>query len=855
MTGRCHLSSAIVAGMLVVASSVPSSPASDWNQWHGPNRDGVVSQSSGYSGGQWNITQSWRTGQSNVPSVGYGISSPLVVKRAEDTSARVYVMGWTNNKDYLYCLDANTGLKLWDESYDSPAYGRTANANKEYYKGVMATPVMDLSTGYLYALSCDGEVYCWDTKKSSSRAVWNFNLHTRYGGVPAALNEDYGFVASPLLLNDWLIIEVGDEQGNVMAFNKTTGAEVWKSANTDDRGWGSPALLMVEGKPCIATMTRRNMIVVRADSGHTGETLSSYSWQSTWSGSIPSPVAVDNKVLFSLADGSGCRSAMRSLTLSGATTVFDTSSFWYGSSTAVIHEDNAYFAHVAKIRCINMSGSSVWASGDIMATPHGSFDAASMLVCSRDDKMIVMDGLTNGVLRLVEATPSPASYRELAKISGILTTKEERHYIGYSHVVMGHGKIIARSMDGDIVCYSAPQGGGTVRISETTDEGLACYKIETDNATYYYDKAGGGFTSLLDTDGVDWITFHPQAGTGSAGEYRGIPNSGELHPGELGGITTTGDQLDVSLPKVTINTQRAGWAARWEFFPTYAKMTMTTVPSGGKYWLLYEGTPGGAVDGTDRMYLSNGRDYSCNSSHPWNAGYSAPDNFEDISNTSGTATGMEWAFFAASEMPRSLFMVHTDDTIEDDYWQMQDNMTVFGFGRNDSTEQLMNQTDGVLTIGFVESRDVNTVKSAIAAATASAVSDNDNDGIADEWETVWLGGTNQCSPKADNDGDGHSNWEEYIAGTDPTNKQSCLALQVTRVGDALVVSYPSIQAAGTGYGTFSRLYDLQTRPQLTSGSWGPVAGATNRPGDNTTKTYTDLTPPQSANYRVTTRLQ
>jgi len=256
-----------------------------------------------------------------------------------------------------------------------------------------------------------------------------------------------------------------------------------------------------------------------------------------------------------------------------------------------------------------------------------------------------------------------------------------------------------------------------VRITEETDEGIDCYKIETGSATYYYDKAGGGFTSLLDKDGVDWITFHPQTGTGSAGEYRGIPNTDQFHPGLSGAITVTADPLGTSLPKVTLTSQKDGWTAQWEFFPSYAKMTLTNVPAGGTYWFLYEGTPGGAVDGTDRLYLSNGRDYSCNSDHPWNAGSAAPDDFEDISNTSGTATGMEWAFFAASEVSRSLFLAHTDDVIEDDYWQMNDEMSVFGFGRNDSSAPLMSRTNEMLIIGFVDSRNVNTVKSAIDTAT------------------------------------------------------------------------------------------------------------------------------------------
>ncbi len=39
------------------------------------------------------------------------------------------------------------------------------------------------------------------------------------------------------------------------------------------------------------------------------------------------------------------------------------------------------------------------------------------------------------------------------------------------------------------------------------DEGQECFVIKTPSATYYYQKAAGGFSSMVDPDGNDWISF------------------------------------------------------------------------------------------------------------------------------------------------------------------------------------------------------------------------------------------------------------------------------------------------------------------------------------------------------------
>ena len=68
------------------------------------------------------------------------------------------------------------------------------------------------------------------------------------------------------------------------------------------------------------------------------------------------------------------------------------------------------------------------------------------------------------------------------------------------------------------------------------------YKIELSNVTYFYDLAGGGFSKMLDADGVDWIDFNPEPlgefPTSANSGFRGMPNlvhdcddGGTGHPG------------------------------------------------------------------------------------------------------------------------------------------------------------------------------------------------------------------------------------------------------------------------------------------------------------------------------------
>jgi len=62
--------------------------------------------------------------------------------------------------------------------------------------------------------------------------------------------------------------------------------------------------------------------------------------------------------------------------------------------------------------------------------------------------------------------------------------------------------------------------------------------------------------------------------------------------------------------------------------------------------------------------------------------------------------------------------------------------------------------------------------------------DTDGDGLPDDWEEGYLGGI-ECGPDEDTDGDGLTNLEEYLAGTDPSFDNSVIYVNVLNAGDPL----------------------------------------------------------------------
>ncbi|MCA9266708.1 MAG: PQQ-binding-like beta-propeller repeat protein, partial [Planctomycetales bacterium] len=281
-----------IAVWLVTVSLLPTFLwAGDWPHWRGADRNDIISEPSGWTGDHWIASRaSW------ITNVGDGSSSPLVI------GGQLYVMGWRDQRDFLYCLRASTGEEIWSVSYPCPRFGRRATGDQGLYGGPTSTPEYDVATGYLYTLSCDGDLHCWDTGRRG-RQVWRVNLYDAYHveqrpKIGRSGRRDYGYTTAPLVHEDWLIVEIGAHEGTLAAFDKKTGKQVWLSQAKMPAGHsGGLAPMSVEGRPCVAVFTLRGLVVTRLDEGHAGQTVAEYEWTTSFANNIATPAVFQNYVV------------------------------------------------------------------------------------------------------------------------------------------------------------------------------------------------------------------------------------------------------------------------------------------------------------------------------------------------------------------------------------------------------------------------------------------------------------------------------------------------------------------------------------------------------------------------------
>ena len=435
MKSRCPMLRLITAIVLVLFAS--SAALADWQHWRGTNRNGVVSDDSGWDGKAWIKGELWRF------SAGEGSSSPIVV------GDRVYLTGWANNRDSVICLNADTGKELWRQTYASPRYGRFAVGDQGFYAGACSTPEFDAESSLLFTLGIDGAVNAWNTKSAGKR-VWGVNIYDRYGAKQRPevakrrkTRRDYGYTTSPLVIGNQVIVEVGGTTGNLVAFDKSSGRELWVSKNRDEAGHtGGPVPMTVDGVPCVVVLTLRNLVVTRVDGSKAGQTVAEYPWTTDFANNIPTPAVSGDSVIITSSYNHKSMCRVR-VTLQGATKVWESIEVQSAVCSPVIHEGHIYWAWRG-IHCVDFAtGKELWTGGK-NGTP-GS------CVVTADNRLVVYGD--KGELSLLEtAKRSPDKFTQRAAVRVLSRTD------AWPHVAVANGRVICRDRSGAVVCLATSAG-------------------------------------------------------------------------------------------------------------------------------------------------------------------------------------------------------------------------------------------------------------------------------------------------------------------------------------------------------------------------------------------------------------
>lgn len=427
---RCLTRFALIIAVATAINASSKSQAEDWPFWRGPTHNGVSTESSGWDTGAWPPQDSdWDA------SFGQGASAPVVA------DGWLFATGWAAQADTVFCLDALTGKPIWSQSYTCPKYGRRSEGDKGLYSGPSASPTYDKSTGFLYTLSTDGDLNCWDARNKGKR-VWHVNFYDAYKVpqrplVGSRRLRDYGYTVSPLVHGEWLIAEVGDDEGNLFAFNKLTGKRVWVSQSKDPAGHsGGVVPMTVEGIPCVAVLTIRNLLVVRLDKTHEGETLAEYPWVTDFANSIATPAVSGNSVIITSEYNqySICRI---DVSRTGAKLVWK-QPFASGVCSPVIHKGHIYWCWRG-VYCLEFAtGQPLWRGGVFG-------DTASCLV-TKDNRLIVW--ADRGELFLAEtAVRSPKKFTELARRKAVFKSDV------WPHIVLSNGRLYCKDRNGNLKCF------------------------------------------------------------------------------------------------------------------------------------------------------------------------------------------------------------------------------------------------------------------------------------------------------------------------------------------------------------------------------------------------------------------
>ena len=288
--------------LLLLAVMTPLSshaaPKSNWSGWRGPEGTGVSSET--------NLPLEW-SGSKNIkwktPIPGRGHSSPIVwdnriflttdiegdivpgAKAVEhQDSGKPFkhpdsVGGDRKHTFKVISIDRGTGKVLWERTaYEGTVY------DDRHRKNSYASPTPVTDGQYVFAYFGSEGLYCYDY---SGKLVWQATP-----GKIATFGMGPG--TSPVLFDNTVILQCDEDNGEksfIVALDKKTGKEVWKTPRKVQASWSTPLIVRTAQRDEL--ITSGNELIISYDP-RTGKEL----WRTKGhqSNAIATPVAGNGMV-------------------------------------------------------------------------------------------------------------------------------------------------------------------------------------------------------------------------------------------------------------------------------------------------------------------------------------------------------------------------------------------------------------------------------------------------------------------------------------------------------------------------------------------------------------------------------
>jgi len=305
---------------------------------------------------------------------------------------RAFTIEQRREQEVVAAYDIRSGHELWTHSWPA-LFQETLGGD-----GPRATPAWH--EGRVYALGATGIFRCLDDR--TGQVIWSRNILEDAG----AGNLTWGMAASPLVVDDKVIVLPGGGNGrSVAAYDRISGELVWTALN-DKQAYVAPMLVTLAGERQLLIVSAQRVMGLTVEGG---TLLWEFPWKTSNDINCAQPVVIDDR-RFVISSGYGHGAAL--VEISQSEGQFHARAVWQNTllktrfNSPVLYQGHLYGLDEGILVCVDA------ASGD-RRWKGGRYGYGQLLLASGH---LVITG-EDGDIVLVEATPE--AHREISSFPAL----------------------------------------------------------------------------------------------------------------------------------------------------------------------------------------------------------------------------------------------------------------------------------------------------------------------------------------------------------------------------------------------------------------------------------------------------